>query len=106
MPTLAAVVLVIAACGGSDNDTSNETSESAIVSHMSLEASDSGWTLTTDDGEACPVVQVLTTPVDVQSHENDGDVVAVNSAGSAGVVLPEDVTDSCHDAAIDLLSDL
>lgn len=110
MPVLAVCILLFSACGGdSDADdnpnTSNETNESDIVSHMDLVESEARWTFTTDANETCTVDQVLTTPVDVQSHENDGDVVAVNSAGSAGVVLPADVSDSCHDAAIEMLAD-
>lgn len=110
MPVLAVIVLVITACGDSkdDNDTttSDTSDESTIISHMNLESHDSGWTFSTDAGETCVVQQVLTTPADVQTRENAGDVVAVNSAGSLGVVLPAEITDSCHDTAIELLSEL
>lgn len=79
---------------------------SAVAEHMGLqEADNAAWTFETADGETCTVNLVLDTPLLVQEQENAGAVVAVNPAGSAGVTLPDDVTDSCHDAAIDLLSD-
>lgn len=110
MPVLAVLVLLISACGDGSNDednpvTSGTTGEGDIVSHMNLAANDSSWLFDSDDGESCPIDLILTSPVDVQARENAGDVVAVNEAGSAGVVLPADVSASCHDAAINLLAD-
>ena len=108
--SLAALALVLSGCSGSDDDANADSPESSgntIADHMDLQqaSDDSTWTFETADGETCTVELLLDTPIKVQEHENAGDVVAVNPAGSAGVKLPADVSDSCHDTAIELLSD-
>ena len=105
----AAAVLLVGGCSSSDGEEQGETGDtgSTIAQHMGLQQAgyDTNWTFLTADGETCTVEILLDTPLKVQDHENAGDVVAVNTAGSAGVKLPADVSDNCHDTAIDLLSD-
>lgn len=108
--SLAALLLIVSGCTGSDDNDKQpdtETAGGSLAEHMGLQqVSDySSWTFETAAGETCTVDLLLDTPVKVQEHENAGDVVAVNSAGSAGVKLPSDVTDTCHDATIDHLAD-
>lgn len=105
MATIAvAMVLLITGCGSDDdNSGSAGTDQETIVNGMALQSDGDTWMFHTAEGESCTVEALLLTPVEVQDAENAGDVVAVNAAGSFGVQLPSDESDSCYDAATDLI---